>query len=70
LTKDNLWKLEIVDISWNIKVPCLLNYRNGKKYFLGLQQNGFEGKKYLGFSKSERYFAVMGDGGVDVFVKK
>ena len=67
LTKDNTWKIEIADISWNIKIPSLLNYKNGKKYFLELQQNNYEGNKYLGFSKSENYFLIMGDGGVDIF---
>jgi len=67
LTKDNMWTIEVVDIAWNIKVPRLLNYKNGKKYFLELQQNSYEGNKYLGFSKSENYFLIMGDGGVDVF---
>lgn len=67
LAKDNTWKIEVFDIAWNIKVPSLLNYRNGKKYFLELQQNSYEGKKYLGFSKSENYFLIMGDGGVDIF---
>ncbi|MCC9018889.1 hypothetical protein [Flavobacterium lipolyticum] len=67
LTKDNTWKIEVVDITWNIKVPSLLNYKNGKKYFLELQQNSYEGNKYLGFSKSENYFLIMGDGGLDIF---
>ncbi|CAI2766519.1 hypothetical protein ACHRVW_04215 [Flavobacterium collinsii] len=67
LTKDNIWKIEVIDIACNIKVPKLLNYKNGKKYFLELQQNSYEGNKYLGFSKSENYFLIMGDGGLDVF---
>lgn len=67
LTKDNVWIIEVADIAWNIKVPSLLNCKNGKKYFLELQQNSYEGNKYLGFSKSENYFLIMGDGGVDVF---
>lgn len=67
LTKDNTWKIEVVDIAWNIKVPRLLNYKNGKKYFLELQQNSYEGNKYLGISQSENYFLIMGDGGVDIF---
>jgi hypothetical protein len=67
LTKDNIWKIEVVDIAWNIKTPRLLNYKTGKKYFLELQQNSYEGNKYLGFSKSENYFLIMGDGGVDIF---
>ncbi|WP_125722175.1 hypothetical protein [Flavobacterium ustbae] len=67
LTKDNSWKIEFFDIAWNIKVPLILNYKNGKKYFLELQQNNYEGKKYLGFSKSENYFLIMGDEGVDIF---
>ncbi|WP_406845120.1 hypothetical protein [Flavobacterium soyae] len=67
LTKDNTWKIEVVDIAWNIKAPRLLNYKTEKKYFLELQQNSYEGNKYLGFSKSENYFLIMGDGGVDIF---
>jgi hypothetical protein len=67
LTKDNTWKIEVVAIAWNIKVPRLLNYKNGKKYFLELQQNSYEGDKYVGFSKSENYFLIMGDGGLEVF---
>lgn len=67
LTKDNIWKIEVVDITWNIKVPTLLNYKTAEKYFLELQQNSYEGNKYLGFSKSENYFLIMGDGGVDIF---
>lgn len=68
LTRDNVWKLEMVDIAWNIKVPSLFNFKSRKKYFIELRQNDYEGKKYIGFSKSENYFAIMGDGGVDVFL--
>jgi hypothetical protein len=67
LTKDNLWKLKRIDIAWNIKVPCILNLRTNKSWFLELRQNSYEGEIYLGFSKSENYFVVMGDGGIDIF---
>lgn len=70
LTKDNTWKLELVEIAWNIKVIKVLNYKNRKASFLDLHQNSFEGNKYLGFSKSEKYFAIMGDCGVDIFFNK
>lgn len=70
LTKDNFWKLEVVNIAWNIRVPRLSNNRIGKEYFIELTQNFYEGYMYLGFSKSEKYFVIMGDGGLDVFLRK
>ncbi len=70
LTKDNTWKLEMVPITWNINVPRLLNYKSGGQWFLELHQNTYEGNLYLGFSKSEKYFAIMGDRGIDVYSKK
>jgi hypothetical protein len=70
LTKDQNWYLGITNISWNIKVPMLENYKIGKRNFIKLTQNYYEGYLYLGFSISEKYFVVMGDGGLDIFYRK
>lgn len=70
LTNDSTWKIEIVHIAWNICVPKLLNYKSRDFWFLELLQNDYEGYKYLGFSKTEKYFAIMGDRGIDIYSKK
>lgn len=70
LTNDNVWKLELINLAWNIKLPRLLNFKKRESYFLRLRQNIYEGYMSLGFSKTENYFMVMGDGGIDLFRKK
>lgn len=70
LTKDCKWKLESVNLSWNVKVPRLLNYKTGEAYFLELHQVSYEGNLYLGFSRSEKYFVIMGDSGIDIYFKE
>ena len=70
LTKNTFWKLDVINIAWNIRVPRLSNYKKGNEYFIELTQNFYEGYMYLGFSKSEKYFVIMGDGGLDIFSRK
>ncbi len=70
LTKDNVWKIELAPIAWNIRIPKLINYKSGSVHFVELYQNNYEGDKYLGFSKSEKYFVIMGDSGIDIYLRK
>lgn len=67
LTKDSQWKLELISISWNVKVPQVNNWKTRVSNYIELKQNLYEGYKYIGFSKSEIYFLIMGDGGVDIY---
>lgn len=67
LTKDSIWSLGLINLSWNIVAPTITNLRTGKFYFLKLNQLFYEGNIKIGFSKSDNYFAIVGDGGVDIY---
>jgi hypothetical protein len=69
LTRDNLWKIEIVNVSWNVKIPRIYNYKKRKYYYLEMRQNEYEGYKFIGFSKSQIYFLIMGHSGIDIYKK-
>ncbi len=68
-TKDDEWYIEIFNLSWNCKIPILQNRKIQYPLFLELKQNFYEGYKFIGFSKSENYFLIMGDGGIDIYKK-
>jgi hypothetical protein len=67
LSKHNKWSWEVLSLSWNVKIPRLLNYKDRKNYCIKLSQVSYEGNLYLGMSKSEKYCAIMGCDGVDIY---
>lgn len=69
LTKDNRWVLDICYLSWNVRVPRLINTKTNEYYYFDLKRNDFEGYIFVGISNSENYFAIMGDGGIDIYSK-
>lgn len=69
LTIDNKWKLEIVNIYNGYKIPKLTNYRTRQSRFFKIQDINYEGYMYCGFSKTQRYFLIMGDQGINIYKK-
>ncbi|MCU7612968.1 hypothetical protein N0B16_00805 [Chryseobacterium sp. GMJ5] len=67
LTIENDWKLEIINIHNNYKIPRLMNYKTRKSWFFELHEISYDGYMYCGFSKTQKYFLVMGDQGINVF---
>jgi len=67
ITKDEKWSLRLINLSWNVKIPILTDNETGNFYFLELRQLFYEGYMHIGFSKSDSFFAIMGDGGVDIY---
>ncbi|MCX8534659.1 hypothetical protein [Chryseobacterium luquanense] len=69
LTVDNKWNLEIVNIYNGYRIPKLTNYRTRQSWFFKLQDISYEGYLYCGFSKTQNYFVLFGDQGVNIFKK-
>ena len=67
LTKDNKWALRLINLAWNIEIPIITNMRTGNFYFLKLNELKYEGNIKIGFSKSDDYFVIVGDGGIDIY---
>lgn len=67
ITKDNKWSLRLINLAWNIVIPIITNVRTGDFYFLKLNQLMYEGNIKIGFSKSNNYFVITGDGGIDIY---
>jgi hypothetical protein len=70
LTVDNKWKLEIVNIYNGYKIPKITNYRTSQSWFFKLQDISYEGYLYCGFSKTQNYFVLFGDQGINIFKKQ
>jgi hypothetical protein len=66
LTKDR-WHLDIINLTWNIKVPRILKYYTQKSFYIELIVPSYESYLYLGFSESENFFLIMGDSGIDIY---
>lgn len=69
LTLDSEWKLEINHIHNNFKIPRLMNYKTRKSWFFQLHEMSYEGYMYCGFSKTQKYFLIMGDQGINIYKK-
>ncbi len=69
LTGDGTWKIDIINISYYQNVPKLTNYRTGNYAFLKLNKCTYEDILFCGFSKSENYFLIMGNNGIDIYNK-
>lgn len=67
LTSNNVWKLDINYLTCYKKIPKLYNYKKNLSCFLLLQAPSYEDKIFVGFSKSEKFFLIMGNNGLDIY---
>ena len=65
------WTLDIVNLSYDKRIVKLSNYKQQSQYaFLEMKKATYEDILFMGFSKSEQYFLIMGNNGVDIWQYK
>jgi hypothetical protein len=70
-TRKISWTLDIINLSYDKRIVKLSNYNQQSQYaFLEMKKATYEDILFMGFSKNEQYFLIMGNNGVDIWQYK